>query len=117
MMAQQAELAAACGETVEETETSQSDWSEDHDEVDVNDVTRDAQKCDAVDRNCRDSYNLDALSAANVGGVFHDVEGAMSDIVSLCDGDDRGHDGDMDDTSMSSRGSPRLLNPNNVGEM
>ncbi len=29
MMAQQAELAAACGETVEETETSQSDWSED----------------------------------------------------------------------------------------
>jgi hypothetical protein len=28
-MAQQAELAAACGETVEESETSQSDWSED----------------------------------------------------------------------------------------
>jgi hypothetical protein len=115
MMAQQADLAAACGETVEETETSQSDWSEDHDEVD--DVTRDAQKSDAVDRNCRDSYNLDALSAANVAGGFHDVEGAMSDIVSLSDGDDRGHDGDMDDTSMSSRGSPRMLNPNNGGEM
>jgi len=32
MMAQQAELAKARGETVEETETSQSDWSDDHDD-------------------------------------------------------------------------------------
>ena len=123
MMAQQAEMAAACGETVEEGETSQSDWSEDHDEADLepNGVSRGDRPSNERDekssRNCRDSYNLDALSTAAAGGAVTDVEGAMSDVVSLCDADDRGHDGDMDDTSMSSRGSPRLLNPSNVGEM
>ena len=109
MMAQQAEMAAARGETVEETETSQSDWSEDHDHDDVdvdatNGVSRDNLPPN-VDKNLRDSYNLDALS------------NAAADVHSLFDADDRGHDGDMDDTSVSSRGSPRLLNPNNGGEM
>jgi hypothetical protein len=124
MMAQQAEMAAACGETVEEGETSPSDWSEDHDEAELggaNGVSRgdrpSNEREEKSSRNCRDSYNLDALSTAAAGGAVKDVEGAMSDVISLCDADDRGHDGDMDDTSMSSRGSPRMLNPSNVGEM
>lgn len=132
MMAQQAELAAACGETVEETETrygprkaqrpffiystgkmyclhfphwfsSQSDWSEDHDELDGALMSAQGESKDLFsDPRARDSYNLDALSAL----AATDVEGVMSD-----DGDDRGHDGDMDDTSVSSRGSPSRLNP------
>ena len=88
MMAQQAELAKARGETVEETETSQSEWSDDNEDVDgVADVPH-----DEADR----PMNRDMSTSAVVTDV-----------------DDRGHDGDMDDTSMSSRGSPRLANPNN----
>ena len=103
-MALQAELAKARGETVEETETSQSDWSDDHDD----DVVGDAHDADgkADDR----PINRE-MSTSAVVTDFEDV--ADADV----DADDRGHDGDMDDTSMSSRGSPRLLNPNNVGEM
>ena len=100
-MAQQAELAKARGETVEETETSQSDWSDDHDEVD--DDAREALG-DVDDR----PINRE-MSTSAVVTDFEDVADA--------DADDRGHDGDMDDTSMSSRGSPRLLNPSNLGEM
>jgi len=77
---------------------SQSDWSEDHDELDG--VVASGQG--EPDSRARDSYNLDALSALAV----NDVEGVLSD-----DGDDRGNEGDMDDTSVSSRGSPSRPNP------
>lgn len=86
MMAQQAELAKARGETVEETETSQSEWSDDNEDMD------------------------------GVANVPHDelpMNRDMSTSAVVTDVDDRGHDGDMDDTSMSSRGSPRLVNPKN----
>ena len=89
MMAQQAELAKARGETVEETETSQSEWSDDNEDMD---------------------------GVANVPHDDHDrlpMNRDMSTSAVVTDVDDRGHDGDMDDTSMSSRGSPRLVNPKN----
>jgi hypothetical protein len=85
--------------------------SEDHDDADA--AGSGVPRGDGGQQ--RDSYNLDALSTAAAGGAVTD--GAMSDAVSLCDGDDRGNDGDMDDTSMSSRGSPRLANPDHVVEM
>jgi hypothetical protein len=97
-MAQQAELAKARGETVEETETSQSDWSDDHDD-DVGDGVENVKNDDRP-------INREMSTSAVVTDFEADV-----------DADDRGHDGDMDDTSMSSRGSPRPHNPNNVGEM
>ena len=92
-------------------------WQDDEANGIPRDDRNERQRDDRDARNCRDSYNLDALSTAAAGGRVTDVEGAMSDVLSLCDADDRGHDGDMDDTSMSSRGSPRLLNPSNGGEM
>ncbi|CAN7996131.1 unnamed protein product [Ixodes pacificus] len=54
----------------------------------------------------RGGYTTDDASLANDHGLT-DAEGALSDLNSVLN--DAGHDGDVDDTSVSSRASSRLL--------
>ncbi|XP_076319683.1 adenylate cyclase 1-like isoform X2 [Tachypleus tridentatus] len=55
---------------------------------------------------CTDDPALENLSVMNEQGLT-DAEGALSDLNSIFN--DPGHDGDMDDTSVSSRASSRMF--------
>ena len=107
MMLQQAELARQRGETFEEN-SSNSDWSEPDDESGLQEESKLGMK------------EGNRLAPPSNSQSNNDLEsGALSDVNSMCceDGDnldeeledERGHDGDMDDTSMSSRASSRML--------
>ena len=77
-------------------ETSQSDWSEEEEE----DVDGPAGQ-------------LDQLSMAANGGLT-DAEGALSDVNSIYGCGDMIGDPEMDDTSLSSRASSRLMDSDQI---
>ena len=95
MMAQEVAAAKARGETISENTTSEDDSNISDDEL--------------------PSAGRQLLAAAGVRlapkmdeGALTDFEGGPSELNSLY-GEDRGHEADMDDTSMSSRASSRLM--------
>ncbi|KAB7507476.1 Adenylate cyclase, germination specific, partial [Armadillidium nasatum] len=84
-------------------ETSQSEWSEDDDG---------AASEPLLDRESTGGYTtddaaLEQVSVMNEAGLT-DAEGALSDVNSLYN-DPQHYDGDMDDTSMSSRASSHIF--------
>ena len=83
--------------------------SEESEEPDVSDVEKSDVELDKLlETRSSDAQGLDEASVFNDTGLT-DAEGALSDVNSMLN--DPGHDGDMDDTSMSSRSgaSSRLI--------
>ncbi|XP_013791470.1 uncharacterized protein LOC106475327, partial [Limulus polyphemus] len=89
------------------SDESESDYSDDSDKEDDYDEDHLAE-IPLIDEQgyCTDDPALENLSLMNEQGLT-DAEGALSDLNSIFN--DPGHDGDMDDTSVSSRASSRMF--------
>ncbi|KAK8747823.1 hypothetical protein OTU49_016629, partial [Cherax quadricarinatus] len=83
-------------------ETSQSEWSEDDDGA-ASEPLLDQESTGYT----TDDPALEQVSMMNDAGLT-DAEGALSDVNSIYN-DPHQYDGDMDDTSMSSRASSRIF--------
>ncbi|XP_042229149.1 adenylate cyclase type 1-like isoform X2 [Homarus americanus] len=83
-------------------ETSQSEWSEDDDGA-ASEPLLDQESTGYT----TDDPALEQVSMMNDAGLT-DAEGALSDVNSIYN-DPQQYDGDMDDTSMSSRASSRIF--------
>ena len=113
LMAQEAAEAKARGELIEET--SASDWSS---EADEDDNEEDGEDFEADSRNPRPVVEENAAGQSEVV----EAEEKLVDQLRVNKKprglrDDTGHDADMDDTSMSSRASSRMLESINVMSM
>ncbi|XP_042877202.1 adenylate cyclase type 1-like isoform X5 [Penaeus japonicus] len=106
---QAAEMAEATKSSVTQSggigdggETSQSEWSEDDDGA-ASEPLLDQESTGYT----TDDPALEQVSMMNDAGLT-DAEGALSDVNSIYN-DPHQYDGDMDDTSMSSRASSRIF--------
>ncbi|XP_045121655.1 Ca(2+)/calmodulin-responsive adenylate cyclase-like isoform X5 [Portunus trituberculatus] len=88
-------------------ETSQSEWSEDDDGA-ASEPLLDQESTGYT----TDDPALEQVSMINDAGLT-DAEGALSDVNSIYN-DPHQYDGDMDDTSMSSRASSRIFDSDNI---
>ena len=113
MMAAEVAAAKARGETISENTSTSDDDDEDNDDAAA------AAQDSNISEDDEDHHHVQAAAnvvvqglAANPGAVPPRMdESCLSDANSLFGGggDDKGHEADMDDTSMSSRASSRMM--------